>query len=461
MAGAASGPGAQEAGAASLREVVRATVSALRKAGVDNPTLEARLLVEHALGVDRVLQLRDPDRPVPSAERAVLGRLVRRRAEREPLAYVLGRREFWGRSFVVAPGVLIPRPETETLIEAALAYARTREPALRLADLGTGSGCILLTLLAELPSAVGVGTDLAPAAVSLARANAVRLGLAGRCLVVRADWAAPLGDGFDLLVANPPYVASGEIAALAPEVARFEPRLALDGGSDGLAPYRALTPTLRRCLRPHGRAFLEIGRDQEQALRPWFELHGLAPALHRDLAGIVRVLELSRAGEREGARGGAFANLRVAGMRSHDTARERSSAMAIDHHAALIYTMVLVSAAEGQMTDAEITTMTRLVSTLPVFDGFDRSRIDELGQACAELLRRDDGLDVAIDMIGEALPAKLRETAYALACDVAAADGSATQNELRLLEMLRYRLDVERLTAAAIERGAQARHRRA
>jgi tellurite resistance protein len=148
-------------------------------------------------------------------------------------------------------------------------------------------------------------------------------------------------------------------------------------------------------------------------------------------------------------------------MRSVDTRKRKILLMAIDHHAALIYTMVLVSAAEGQMSDAEIEAMTRLVNSLPVFEDFDRSRIDELGQACAELLRRDDGLDVAIDMIGEALPARLRETAYALACDVVAADGSASQNELRLLEMLRYRLDVERLVAAAIERGAQARHRRA
>ena len=135
--------------------------------------------------------------------------------------------------------------------------------------------------------------------------------------------------------------------------------------------------------------------------------------------------------------------------------------MTIDHHAALIYTMVMVSAAEGQITDAELEVMSRLVQSLPAFETFDRGRIGELGRECVDLLRREDGLDVALDMIADSLPRPLRETAYALACDVVAADGTASQDELRLLEMLRHRLDVERLVAAAIERAAQARHRRA
>jgi release factor glutamine methyltransferase len=210
------------------------------------------------------------------------------------MAYILGEREFWSLPLFVGPGVLVPRPETETLVEAALEAFPDRTAPLRILDLGTGSGCLLLALLREYPNASGVGVDRSAEALAHATLNARRHGLADRALLVRGDWGRGLAESFELIVANPPYVASGELAELAPEVARYEPRAALDGGADGLDAYRAILPDLPRLLAPAGVACLEIGAGQATALAALAEVGGFRVAVRPDLAGIPRCLVLRR-----------------------------------------------------------------------------------------------------------------------------------------------------------------------
>ncbi|MBM3488244.1 MAG: peptide chain release factor N(5)-glutamine methyltransferase [Alphaproteobacteria bacterium] len=261
----------------------------LAAAGIDAAPREARLLVGHALGLDAAALVRDPARPLDGAAGTALAALLARRLAREPMAYILGRREFWSLELGVADGVLIPRPDSETVVEAVLARAPDRGRAWRILDLGTGSGCLLLALLSEFPEAIGVGVDRAPRAVAIAAENARRLGLDRRCRFVRGDWARALAGPFDIVVANPPYIRRGEIDALAPEVARFEPRAALDGGADGLAAYRALVPDLGRLLGPGGFAALEHGADQAVAVAAIVREAGLEVfEILRDLAGRTR-----------------------------------------------------------------------------------------------------------------------------------------------------------------------------
>jgi release factor glutamine methyltransferase len=283
-------------------DALAAATRRLAAAGVEGPRAEARRLLEAAAGVGRERLLAAPEAPLPPEAAAAFARAVDRRAAREPFAYVVGRREFHGRDFAVGPGVLVPRPETETLVEAALAAFPDRTAPLRVLDMGVGSGCLLLTVLSLYPNARGTGTDLSPAALATAAANARALGVADRASLVAASWGDGLEPAFDLVLANPPYVATAEIEALEPEVAAHEPRLALDGGPDGLDAYRALTPGLLRLLAPEGAAFLEIGRGQDAPLAAWFAARGLAVAFRRDLAGIVRCLELRypSAGRRAG-----------------------------------------------------------------------------------------------------------------------------------------------------------------
>jgi release factor glutamine methyltransferase len=204
---------------------------------------------------------------------------------------LVGEREFWSLPFAVTPATLDPRPDSETLVEAALARTADRAAPVRLLDLGTGSGCLLLALLHELRAAWGVGTDRSAAAVAAARANAVRLGLADRARFVVADWAAPLAGRFDIVLANPPYIERGAIAGLAPEVARHDPVLALDGGPDGLDAYRAILAGLEALVAPRGRAYLEIGDGQAGAVSALLEAAGFADLeLAHDLAGRARCL---------------------------------------------------------------------------------------------------------------------------------------------------------------------------
>ncbi len=275
-----------------LGEALTAAAGRLGEAGIDSARLDARLLAAMALDWDEARILARPEHVLTPAQRLRFKALVARREAREPLAAIAGRREFWGLDFGVTADTLIPRPESETVVEAALAWVADRDAPLQILDLGTGSGCLVLALLAELGNARGLGTDIADAALAVARENAHRLGFGDRVRFRNADWGRDVSGLFDIVLANPPYVAEYEFAALEPEVARFEPRLALSGGADGLRCYRALAPWIPMVLAPHGRAFVEIGSGQAEAVSGIFRDHGLAASgVHNDLAGRPRVVE--------------------------------------------------------------------------------------------------------------------------------------------------------------------------
>lgn len=265
------------------------TRDALKTAGVDSPVMDARLLVEAAAGVARLDIVTDPQRPVSDDAMARLAALTARRVAREPLAYILGRKAFWSLNLAVTPAVLTPRPETEAVVEAGLAALGADAP-VRVLDLGVGSGAILFAILAERPMAQGIGVDVSDAALAVARANAASLGLGARAQLLSGDWGEGLSGSFDLIVSNPPYIASAEIDGLEPEV-RHEPRGALDGGADGLDAYRRIAPDLARLLAPGGRFALEIGQGQGPDVMALLRAAGLEPdGLRPDLAGIGRVV---------------------------------------------------------------------------------------------------------------------------------------------------------------------------
>ncbi len=269
---------------------------ALTAAGIDNVRFEARLLLSKASGLSiEVLISRGRDEASGTTIEA-LRPLTARRVQREPMAYILGEREFWGLTFRVTPDVLVPRPDSETVIEAALSLIADRAKVGRILDLGVGSGCLLLTLLKEFPGARGVGMDASPAALAVASANAEALGLADRTQFLSGDWREPaweerLAGPFDLVVSNPPYVESGAIARLMPEVARFEPKEALDGGPDGLAAYRLIAAAGRNLITKGGLLLVEAGEGQASEIARIFGAAGLSPkAPWKDLGGIDRVV---------------------------------------------------------------------------------------------------------------------------------------------------------------------------
>jgi release factor glutamine methyltransferase len=265
--------------------------SLLRAAGIDSPRREARLLLAHSVQLTTADLLRDPHRPAdPMAYESVLAR----RAAREPLAYILGEREFWSLNFAVSTATLIPRPESEILIEAALAAFAGRAPPQRILDLGSGSGCLLLAALHEFSHAFGIGVDRSIAAVRLAAANAAVLGLARRAAFLSADWSAPLRARFDLVLCNPPYIPTSAIGGLMPEVARHEPVTALDGGPDGLAAYRQIIALLGGLLPRDGVAILELGVGQDAAVAALAKARGMGATTRPDLAGIPRAMVLTR-----------------------------------------------------------------------------------------------------------------------------------------------------------------------
>lgn len=272
-----------------VRDCIAEGTTALDRAGIEAPRREARLLLAHALDLPVARLVGWPETPVadPAGYRALVGR----RAGREPLSRILGAREFWSLSFRLAPDTLDPRPDSEALVEAALETVENRARPLRVLDLGTGTGCLLLAVLSELPGAWGLGIDLAPAAAAAARANAVALGLADRAAFMAADWTAPLAGRFDLILANPPYIRTAAIGRLEPEVAKFDPALALDGGRDGLAAYRRLMPALVPTLAEDGAAIVELGLGQARAVAALAADAGLDVAGCRlDLAGRPRAL---------------------------------------------------------------------------------------------------------------------------------------------------------------------------
>ena len=270
--------------------LAQATV-ALRAAGIDNPRLEARLLLGHALGITQEALLADPGHAVPDHFAALLAR----RVAREPLAFILGRQEFWSLSFAVSPATLIPRADSETLIEAALAAFPDRTVVRRILDLGTGTGCLLLAALTEFPEASGTGVDLSPDAAALANDNALALGLANRAAMLVGSWADALDGHFDLILSNPPYITTPDLATLMPEVIAHEPARALDGGADGLVAYRRIIADLPRLLAPGGVAVLELGIGQDEAVAALARAGGFLADTRRDLAEIPRALVQRRA----------------------------------------------------------------------------------------------------------------------------------------------------------------------
>lgn len=278
----------------SIEAARRRLAREFRQGGLDAPELDARIIVGHVLGLDHTALAAQSDRVLAAEEAGAIAALSARRLAREPVARILGRKEFWGLPFKLNAETLLPRPETETVVEAALA-ALDREnrtsQELRIVDLGTGSGALLLALLSELPRACGIGTDISFAALRCARDNAAAFGLSTRASFVACDYGTALRGPVDVLVSNPPYVARADIAGLQPEVRDFDPRAALDGGLDGLDGYRAIAPQARRLLAPDGVLVLELGQGQLGAVTSIFASTGLAPiAPQHDLAGIARAL---------------------------------------------------------------------------------------------------------------------------------------------------------------------------
>jgi release factor glutamine methyltransferase len=276
----------------------RAWAKKFRNARIDSPELDARILVGHSLGLDHAALAAAEARALSVDEETAIAALAQRRLAREPVARILGSKEFWSLTLRIDAATLVPRPETETVVEATLAAVEargSRAQTLRIADLGTGSGAILLALLSELPNASGVGTDVSTAALSVARDNARRLGLT-HAHFVACDMATAFRGPFDLIVCNPPYIASGEIAALAPEVCEFDPRRALDGGPDGLDCYRAIAASAPALLSPHGVLVVELGAGQAEPVAALFAAAGLASSPPRtDLTDVPRALVAQRA----------------------------------------------------------------------------------------------------------------------------------------------------------------------
>ena len=263
----------------------------LEAAGITGPVIDARLLVEAAAEATRADIVTDPYRPLTAEQEARLEDYLARRARREPVSHILGRKGFWKIMLQVTPDVLTPRPDTETVVEYVLRDFPEHAPWSVL-DLGVGSGAILLSILAERPAARGLGVDVSEEALAVARENAANLGLAGRTALLRGDWTWGLEDAsFDLVVSNPPYIASEVIDRLEPEVRDYEPRLALEGGPDGLDAYRILAPEILRVLKPGGRFAVEIGYDQKEPVEALFRNAGASGVVTlRDLADHDRVV---------------------------------------------------------------------------------------------------------------------------------------------------------------------------
>ena len=277
-------------------EAARRALTARFKSGsIESAELDARLLVGAVLGLDLTGLISAASRRLTADESIRLEDFARRRLGGEPVARIVGQKEFWGLSLQLSAATLVPRPDTETLVELALDMLRACPAAdrpLRIADLGTGSGAILLALLSELSGAVGLGTDISVAALETARSNAVHLGLADRAAFIACDYAAALSGPFDLIVSNPPYIRSADIAGLATEVRNFDPPAALDGGRDGLDAYRVLIPRAAPLLAPQGALVVEVGQGQHDDVGAMMAAAGLAPEgpARVDLAGIRRAV---------------------------------------------------------------------------------------------------------------------------------------------------------------------------
>jgi len=275
-----------------VAECRRAWTAEFRARGLDSPELDARVLIGHALRLDHAALAGRSDQPLSAEQQSAIAVLARRRLAHEPVARITGIKEFWSLPLRVTGATLVPRPETETVVDAALRTLDKRGPRSRpwrIADIGTGSGAIALALLSELPNAFAVGTDVSAAALAVAKGNASRLGV-NRAAYVVCDMASALSSPFDLIVSNPPYIATGDLDRLAPEVRIFDPRIALDGGADGLRWYRALAAAAALLAR-NGALVVELGKDQAEPVAGLIAAAGLAPMVPQpDLNGLPRAL---------------------------------------------------------------------------------------------------------------------------------------------------------------------------
>ena len=277
-------------------ETARRNLTAhLQAAAIETPELDARLMIGAVTRLDLTGLITKAEQRLTAFDAARLKDLARRRIGGEPVARLLGHKEFWGLDFQLSPATLVPRPDTETLVETALDILRADDMttrALRIADLGTGSGAILLALLHELPHAIGIGTDISIAALQTARANATRLGLAARATFAVGNFAAAVAVPCDLIVSNPPYIRTGDIQTLSTEVREHDPHRALDGGDDGLDAYRLIVSQAAGLLAPGGTLILEIGQHQSDDVVRLAHTAGLAPhgPPRADLGGVPRAL---------------------------------------------------------------------------------------------------------------------------------------------------------------------------
>ncbi|KAB0265217.1 peptide chain release factor N(5)-glutamine methyltransferase [Microvirga brassicacearum] len=289
----ASDPNGSAPEGATRDEALRRLRAKLAGAGFETAALEARVLLLAALAISAAELIARPFERLTAEQASRLAAWTARRLSHEPVARILGEREFWGLPFILSPETLVPRADTETVVETAIDLVARRQTGLRIADLGTGSGCLLVALLHELPHATGIGVDRSAGAARTARLNATRNGVWSRSLFVVSDWGAALAQGVDLIVSNPPYIATGVVDRLEPEVREHDPRLALDGGEDGLEAYRIILPEARRLLSPEGHLVLEIGYDQEPALRDLAATAGFTVVrFAKDLAGNPRCVAL-------------------------------------------------------------------------------------------------------------------------------------------------------------------------
>ena len=279
----------------SIESARRTLAAQLKSAGNDEAELDARILLGAALDLDLTGMIAQASRKLTSTEAALLAQYAQRRVAGEPVARILGQKEFWGLPLQLSSATLVPRPDTETVVELALQLLRAGGGLgrpLRIADLGTGSGAILLALLSELPAAEGFGTDVSEAALQAARANAARTGLSGRATFIACDYASGLAGPFDLIASNPPYIRSADIAGLAEEVRNYDPMAALDGGADGFDAYRTLIPQAATLLAVGAALVVEAGEGQSAQIQVLMTAAGLMPvtAPKADLAGIPRAV---------------------------------------------------------------------------------------------------------------------------------------------------------------------------
>ncbi len=287
-----------------LANLIAEAAGKLAAASIENARREARLLLGHATGLRQEAMISDPDLAIDEARADAFRAIVDRRCNREPMSHILGQRQFWDLTFMVNADVLDPRPETETVVEEVHDRLPDRNGGFCFADFGTGSGCLLLTLLSCYPKAEGIGIDASSAACDMARNNAEALALSGRAAIVHGDWNSILlgcGADIDCLVANPPYIPTADIAALEPEVAGYEPHIALDGGADGLNAYRVIIPTAFDALKPGGLIVLEVGQGQADTVLSMLHSAGFTEtAMRRDLSAIDRVVSGIKPSSTEG-----------------------------------------------------------------------------------------------------------------------------------------------------------------